>query len=308
MLVAKGLDPLLLTEQKMLDQASSATATIKVSDIAIDERAGVLRATVTIESATGHKFPSGVGFRRAFVDFQVQDQLGNVLWQSGATNDAGVIVDQNGEPVEGELWWKSDCSGYLRPDQPVHQPHYQKITRQTEAQIYQELVTAPAQNLRRGQAPQCGDDPTPGGKLTTSFLSICGHVKDNRILPAGFLSLNERVEISEALGAGRDMAVDSGAFAVGDDPDYTSGGGDSLVYEVPLAELGGKAAGVSATLNYQAIPPFYLQDRFCTAKGADTQRLYFLGAHLNLEGTEAAGWKFLVTKSDVVPVASAPVR
>ena len=45
---------------------------------------------------------------------------------------------------------------------------------------------------------------------------------------------------------------------------------------------------VRAALYYQATPPFFLQDRFCTARGADTQRLYFLAGHLNLDGTQAA--------------------
>ena len=60
---------------------------------------------------------------------------------------------------------------------------------------------------------------------------------------------------------------------------------------------------MQATLYYQAIPPFYLQDRFCTAKGADTERLYFLAGRLNLAGTAAEGWKLKVVSSGTVPVA-----
>ena len=36
-------------------------------------------------------------------------------------------------------------------------------------------------------APVCGVGAKPAGELTTSFLSICAKVKDNRILPQGFL-------------------------------------------------------------------------------------------------------------------------
>jgi hypothetical protein len=305
MLVSKGLDPLLLTEQKMLDQASDATAKIEIASVSTDEQAGLLKATVKIDSLTGHKFPSGVGFRRAFIEFQVLDQNNNTLWASGRTNNVGLIVDEQGNPVAGELWWKNDCSAYLHPEKPVHQPHYQTITRQDQAQIYQELVVAPPDGVND---PKCGEHGTPGGKLTTSFLSICGHVKDNRILPHGFLPLDQRVEIAEALGAGEDLAKDSGATAVDGDPDYESGGGDSLVYEVPLAELSGRAAGVKATLYYQATPPYYLQDRFCTAKGPDTERLFFLGGHLNLEGTEAAAWSFEVVGSGVFDLKRTPSR
>ena len=62
-------------------------------------------------SRVGHKLPSGVGFRRAFVEFEVaRRRTGEVLWASGRTDGAGVIVDEKGEPIAGELWWKDDCS------------------------------------------------------------------------------------------------------------------------------------------------------------------------------------------------------
>jgi len=297
MLVTRGLDPLLLTEQRMLDQASSRTATVTVGAVERDEQ--MLRAQVRIDSEVGHKFPSGVGFRRAFITFEVLDAVGHVLWASGRSNDVGMLVDEQGDPVAGELWWRDDCSARRSGEPHRYQPHYQSIDAQDQVQIYQELVTGPKPGP--GQAV-CGHTAKPDGPLTTSFLSICGHLKDNRILPHGFLGLSERTEIAEALGAGADLAEDSGPTAVGEDPDYQTGGGDSLSYEVPLDQLQGTPATVRATLNYQAIPPYFLQDRFCTAKSADTQRLYFLASHLNLEGTEAQGWKLAVTSSGEVPV------
>jgi len=288
MLVDLGLDPLILTEQKMLNQASNTTADVTIANLST--AGGTLKAEVTVTSHTGHKLPSGVGFRRAFLEFSVLDDLGQVLWASGRTNGAGVLVDGAGEPLDGELWWKDDCSGLLHPDALVYQPHYQTITRQDQVQIYQELVTAPPD----GAASQCGLDTTPQPPLTTSFLSICGHVKDNRILPSGFLSLPDRIEIAEALGAGADLARDSGPHAVGGDPDYVHGGKDSLDYQIPLADIPGKPVAVRATLYYQATPPYFLQDRFCTSQSADTQRLYFLAGHVNLQGTAAEDWKLEV--------------
>jgi hypothetical protein len=295
MLVSKGLDPLLYTEQAMLDQASHSTAKIAVS---VEQQNGKLAATVKIDSQTGHKLPSGVGFRRAFVEFSVLDSNGNVLWASGRTNGAGVIVDDQGQPVAGEIWWKDDCSGRLHPDQLRFQPHYQVIRRQDQAQIYQELVTAPPP----GKSPECGPDVPARPPLTTSFLSICGRAKDNRILPSGFLSLEDRTRIALALGAGEDLARDVEPYGVGDDPDYNDGGGDSLVYEIDLSELRGTPAAVQATLFYQATPPYYLQDRFCTSKSQDTQRLYFLAGHLNLEGTDAESWKLELVGSGKVAI------
>lgn len=294
MLVGKGLDPVLLTERKMLEQASESTAAVEVVEVERGDDA--LAVTVTVTSDVGHKFPSGVGFRRAFLELAVLDDAGGVLWASGRTDGAGVIVDESGEPVAGELWWTPDCS--RRYQGLDHQPHYQVITRQDQAQIYQELVTAPPD----GADSECGLDVPPRPPFTTSFLSICGHVKDNRILPHGFLALEERTAIARALGAGEDLARDTGPHAVGDDPDYVSGGGDSLRYEIALADLAGEPAGVEATLYYQAIPPFYLQDRFCTARSRDTARLHYLAGHLDLEGTRAEDWKLEVVTSERVAV------
>ncbi len=301
MLVGRGLDPLLLTERAMLDQASQATAAISLGPVEFGGRS--LRVPVKVVSKTGHKFPSGVGFRRAFIEFSVLNEQGEVVWASGRTNAAGVIVDERGEPVAGEFWWKEDCSARLHRDSLVYQPHFQVITRQEEVQIYQELVTAPADTPR----PVCGRSPTPRGELTTSFLSICGNVKDNRILPHGFLPEEDRAEIARVLGdgvrgaaPGRVLAEEAGAHGVGDDPDYERGGGDSLIYEVDTSRLEGTPASVRATLYYQAIPPYYLQDRFCTSKSADTQRLYFLTGHLNLRGTQAEDWKLEVVSTGPV--------
>ena len=92
-------------------------------------------------------------------------------------------------------------------------------------------------------------------------------------------------------------------MGVDGDPDFSSGGSDSLVYRVPLAELkGGKPAAVQATLYYQATPPFYLQDRFCTSQSDDTQRLYYLAGNVKLAGTLAEAWKLRVVTSGPVPV------
>lgn len=297
MLVDKGQDPLLRTEQAMLDQAANKTAIISINgDPTIAN--GTLTAAVRIDNLTGHKFPSGVGFRRAFIDFEVMDKIGNVLWGSGRTNGAGVIVDAAGEPIDGELWWNDDCSARIEPDKRLHQPHFQTVTRQDQAQIYQELVSAPP---AEGTAI-CGHDAKPAGPLTTSFLSICAEVKDNRLPPKGYLPLDGRIDIALALGAGKDLAEDAGFTAVGDDPDYGSGGGDTVTYKVDLSEIRGKPATVQATLYYQATPPFYLQDRFCTATGSDTERLYFLAGHLNLTGTESENWKLSVVTTGQIRV------
>jgi hypothetical protein len=55
---------------------------------------------------------------------------------------------------------------------------------------------------------------------------------------------------------------------------------------------------VQATLYYQSIPPYYLNDRFKAApSGAATQRLYFLASHLKLDGTAAEDWKMKIASA-----------
>ena len=294
-----GLLPLERTEDAILAQAKNETAEVAVTALTRD--ATTLSADVTVTSHVGHRFPSGVGFRRAFLAFEVLDAAGDVLWASGRTNRGGVITGRDGAPVDGELWWKDDCSGYLHPGERRHQPHFETITAEDQVQVYQELVAAPPAARRR---PHVASAWRPAGELTTSFLSICATVKDNRILPAGTLPLPRRVAIAEALGAGDDLAYETGAHFVGADPDYVTGGRDTVRYSVPLAALaaGAEPAIVRATLYYQATPPFYLQDRFCTSKSRDTERLLYMVGHLDLDGTEAEGWKLKVATTGAVPV------
>jgi hypothetical protein len=191
------------------------------------------------------------------------------------------------------LWWAPDCSARLAPGN-AHQPHYQVITRQDQAQIYQELTTAPPKDATPAQ---CGVDAPARGALTTSFVSICGRLKDNRLLPDGFLPMPQRIAIAKALGAAEDLAKETSPVGVGDDADYESGGGDALRFAIPLADIKGEPSAVEATLYYQATPPFFLQDRFCTAKGPDRDRLAYLAAGLNLNNTPAAQWKLKLVTS-----------
>lgn len=299
MLVRNGLNPADLTKLAMLDNAKYASATVEVTKAAAapqnPETGQPFQNAydVTVTNLTGHKFPSGVGFRRAFLEFTALDASGKVLWQSGGVNPAGQIVGPEKDPITGEIWWTRQCG---RPadwaDRP-HQPHYELVTEETQAQIYQELVSTPPE---KATPADCGHHAEPQGELTTSFLSICAEVKDNRLYPSGFLPLKHRIAIAEALGAQADLAEDTTAVAVGNDPDYDAeagniAGADSLTYAFDL-NGGAPVAKVTARLLYQATPPFYLQDRFCTgADSKDTNRLLYLTENLVSDKTpEIKDW------------------
>jgi hypothetical protein len=52
---------------------------------------------------------------------------------------------------------------------------------------------------------------------------------------------------------------------------------------------------VKATLYYQSIPPYYLNDRFTQAPNEPaTQRLYYLTSNLQTKGTAIENWKFQI--------------
>ncbi len=297
MLGGKGIAPLATTYDSMIQQADSGTATAAVTKVAT--AGDRLVAAVRVENLAGHKFPSGVGFRRAFLTFEVLDAAGNDLWVSGRTDPTGVLIGPDGAPLSGEFMWQSQCKPQTGTQ--TFQPHYRTITRQDQAQIYQELVR------------------DPRGRLTTSFLSLADVVKDNRLLPRGWTPTVALAE-KEGLGSPKLSAealthhilpkLPDGHGGQVDDPWYKpkaeggqGGGGDELTYEIPLADIHGTPASVRVTLYYQAIPPFYLQDRFCTTPNRpDTSRLFFVAGHVSLDSTRAEGWKLKVVSSGTVAV------
>jgi len=262
--------------------AKNDTATVKVSDVSIKQ--GVLSAKVTVTNKTGHRFPSGVGFRRAFLEFNVKDKAGNTVWVSGATNSEGRILGKDGAVLKSEIM-NSD------PNAEEHyQPHFQKITSENEAQIYQELVK--------------GVD----GRFTTSFLSIADHFKDNRLLPLGWRK--EGTEKFQELPEKDRQDFINATHPKGrawKDKDFTNGkGSDEIIYEIalPSAVKSGDGLSVTASLYYQAIPPLYLDHRFLSGKGKNknvhTDRLEYLVKNLETKGTSIANWKLGIATDMVV--------
>jgi len=255
--------------------AQHESATIDVSNASID--ANTLSAAVTVTNKTGHRFPSGVGFRRAFIRFDVMDGA-RIIWSSGATNDAGFIVDNGGRILESEYIGTS--RGLKGPAQPHFWGTAHAITSSTQVQIYEELVK------------------DAGGDYTTSFIRRNEITKDNRLLPRGWTK------------AGPAPASLSGEFLhatfpegdAANDPAYQNGSGTSVVrYQIPLSQIPkGNRSNllVKATLYYQSIPPYYLTQRFEQAPHAPgTHRLFYLTSRLNTVGTPIEGWKLLVAST-----------
>src|SRR6185369_13978855 len=81
--------PLFTGMESMLEMAREGTATVEVGSV---QRTGSgLQAVVSVRNHTGHYLPTGVSFRRMFVELLVLDAGGQVLWASGRTNELGFI-------------------------------------------------------------------------------------------------------------------------------------------------------------------------------------------------------------------------
>jgi hypothetical protein len=270
--------------------AGQETALVEVVQPQI--AAGQLTASVRVTNRTGHRFPTGVGFRRAFIEFVVMDTApidpatgeGTIVWASGRTNPAGLIVDGQGNPLVTEY------IGTAANRRGAYQPHFygiaHPITTPSQVQIYEELIK------------------DADGNFTTSFIRRDTTVKDNRLLPKGWTA------------KGPDPASLSGeflhsTFPEGDaakDPNYLDGSGTHVVrYQIPLSALPAgidrSRVRVKATLVYQSIPPYYLMQRFeQVPDGPATQRLFHLVSRMDTTGTPIEGWRLPVVSTGPVAV------
>lgn len=281
---ATTTQPSLITAaDSMVRMAREETASVEITHATVDPRDGGVEVTVQVANKTGHYLPSGVGFRRMFLELTVVSEAGATLWASGRTNALGVILNgTTADPLPTE-------KGVLQRD---FQPHYQRITRGDQVQIYQEVIK------------------DSDGYLTTSFLRRVDPVKDNRIRPTGFdpqVFLKNPSPFIQILGE-LDGAERTDPHYY--DPKLT--GSDQVVYSFNLGRQ--EAASVRhlrAALYSQSIPPSYLQQRFQDATAgpgekSEIQRLYYMTSHLNAgAGTRIAGWKVLVAQDQVDLVLAA---
>ncbi|MDO3381716.1 hypothetical protein [Gilvimarinus algae] len=264
-----------LALESMKLQARDATVTMSIDELSFDGE--TLIAKVTAKNKAGHRFPSGVAFRRGFIELLVKDGE-TIVWASGKTNDAGVIIDNAGRPLATEFLPAGECGFPTNNPAGCYQSHHQVITSDRQVQIYEEL------NRDNTQA------------FTTSFIHRVNIVKDNRLLPDGWRDASYFKNQGELI---YQFMEATNPHYVNHDPDYQDQGPgfvgkDSLQYHIDLpAKYRGKPLSVEATMYYQAIPPYWLKHRFDLApQGEATRRLHYLASHLNLEGTPLKQWKF----------------
>ncbi len=301
--------PLLTARESVLDIARTQTATAALSDVGW--RDGHLHARLTVQNLAGHNLPSGVGFRRLFVEFLVLDDQGAPIWASGRTDDIGrILAGTSATPLATESWQPG-------PNQTTmglpFQPHYQVITSGDQVQIYEEIV----QNA--------------GYEFTSSFIHRYWLIKDNRLRPPGWnptrvSDLSRREEYASATQPGhgpeRHWWPKPDQPAVYKDPTFpaiagypdTRGdrdydlaahaqrglpGSDQLQYQIALSPAQAqRARQVQVTLYSQSIPPHYLKERFERAAepGAEreaAERLHYIAGHLNTDAVADDGKPYL---------------
>lgn len=229
-----GVPGLETAQNSMVELAEKETADLQI--LSAKQAGDALEIQVKVTNRAGHNFPSGVAFRRAFLELVVLDGTGNPLWASGRTSAKGEILDGlTSRVLPTEYFWDAATK------KQVYQPHFSQkypITRQDQAQIYEELVE------------------DTDGKFTTSFVRLHKHVKENRLLPKGWKPDGPFAEHTRPVGGAQE------------DPGYINRNGDggsegsnTVLYRVPLTALAGQAASVRTALYYQTLPPYYLKDR-----------------------------------------------
>ena len=259
------------SQANFLQVAKEQTADVEVKAVV---KEGTFVADVLVSNKTGHRFPSGVGFRRAFLEFTLHEKQDEesprLIWASGRTNRVGVIVGANGKPLPTEFF----ADG---PQSQQYQRHHEVISSPNQVQIYETLLQ---------------DHVTE--EFTTSFVHGCDTIKDNRLLPRGWKK-NPHPDLKGFFL----KSTMPGPDAMRDQRFVDGSGSDVTRYQFKLPENVDPSRLVAkATLYYQAMPPYFLKAIFDEAPEAEsTKRLHHLIGNMDLEHSPIEGWKLEVNSA-----------
>ena len=134
------------------------------------ERLGdLLTVTVDVVNYAGHKLPSGLPSRRAWLHLLVTDDSNTVVFESGKPAGDGSIEGNDADQ-----------------DLAAWEPHHRIITSPEQVQIYEPIMR------------------TYEGGVTYTLLRAYEYAKDNRLLPEGFNKHNAVADIAVYGDAARD--------------------------------------------------------------------------------------------------------
>ena len=140
-----SFDNLITRNQEFL--TTSGSVDVLNSSLVNDE----LIFDLQITNAIGHKLPTGYPSRRVYLHVVIKNDVGDIVFESGKTQNNGSI-DGNDADI----------------DRAEFEPHYQVITSADQVQIYETVMG----NI--------------SNKVTYTLLEAGQYLKDNRILPQGF--------------------------------------------------------------------------------------------------------------------------
>jgi len=110
---------------------------------------GTLNFSVLVSNHSGHKFPTSLPSRRAWLHVKVTNTANQTVFESGALNSNGQIIGVDDSTDE-------------------YEEHHEKIDDSSEVQVYEPIMA------------------DTDSKQTYTFLQASRYLKDNRILPKGF--------------------------------------------------------------------------------------------------------------------------
>ena len=137
------------TKERTMHQLQGTTA--QLSLVGLTHKGSELTAVLQVKSRVGHKFPTGIPARRAWINLAVTDNAGQIIFQSGKPLSDGRIEGNDGD---------TDILSF--------EPHYDEITQQDQVQIYEGIML------------------DTDSHVTYTLLRAATFAKDNRLLPEGF--------------------------------------------------------------------------------------------------------------------------
>lgn len=174
---------LMATSERSAHHLENNSADIRIDSMKRD--GDTLELGIRVINLAGHKLPTAYPSRRVWLHVKISDQSGRILFESGKLNRDGSINENDNDQ-----------------DKNRYEPHYTRIDRKDQVQIYESIMT------------------DVKGRVTTALLSGYRYIKDNRLLPKGF---NKNT-------AHRDCAVYGTAES---DPDFSESG-DRITYRIPV--------------------------------------------------------------------------
>ncbi len=165
------------TKERTMHQLQRTTAQLALAGL--QNSSNELKAVLQVNNLVGHKFPTGIPARRAWIHFSVADSSGQVFFESGKPLADGRI---EGNDADYDIM--------------TYEPHYDRITRPDQVQIYEGIM------LNTDNA------------VTYTLLRAAKFAKDNRLLPNGFTKSDASPDIAVFGGAAADANFVGGSDQV----------------------------------------------------------------------------------------------